>query len=168
MAKGARFPALLTLLAFGGCASAPAASAPAHWDEPQPGCYLNDAVAAGVRIGDAPGAGDPAEAVPNAMAREAVTEVVQSHIEEVRHCYRRGLARDPNLQGDVVLRFVVGAGGRVLVSQVASSTVADEQVGDCIGRAVCRWLFEAPRGGRPVTVGYPFSLSATRSLPAEP
>jgi TonB family protein len=139
---------------------------PAYWDDPQPQCFLGDAIAAGSRMG---AEGMPANAGEtgsmggqsrSGMQRQEVENVVQRHLEEVRHCYSLGLAVDPKLRGNIVVRFTVGGGGKVLASSVASSTVSDNDVEACVARAVCRWMFEAPNGNKNVVVTYPFELQS--------
>ena len=154
------------------CATAPssAQNPPRHWDDPQPQCFVADAIAAGARLGSTGMPGDPAQASPRSksghhMDRQEVGNVVEGHIEEVRHCYARGLAENPQLHGNIVVRFTVGAGGKVIESAVATSTVAEESVESCVGRAVCRWIFEAPADGAQVVVNYPFELQSRAGTP---
>ncbi|MCG5053336.1 MAG: TonB family protein [Myxococcales bacterium] len=152
------------------CASsAPSAKAPSpHWDEAQPRCYLGDAIAAGVPFGgDTQPAAGEARASRSTLARDRVTEVVHAHLEEVRYCGSQGMAADPAFAGDVVVRFTVGPGGHVLSSGVASSSVKDLDVQACVGRAVCRWLFEAPVGGGTVVVSYPFRFERVNPAPPD-
>jgi TonB family protein len=150
------------------CAT-PAPSAknpPSYWDDPQPQCFLGDAIAAGSRMGTE---GMPANAgetgnlggqAKGGMRRQEVENVIQGHLEEIRYCYGQGLAADPQLKGNIVVRFTVGGGGKVLASSVATSTIADDFVQSCVARAVCRWVFEAPPGNNNVVVTYPFELQS--------
>lgn len=164
-----------SLGALGACATTPPGPQnplPA-WDEPQPQCYLGDAIA-GSHMGTQTNDGiDAIEANmsmdgKSTIARSEVANVVHAHLDEVRYCYKKGLELDPQLQGDVVIRFTVGRGGHVLSSSVASSTLADFDVQACVARAVCRWLFESPPAGAKVAVTYPFTLVATRPVSQEP
>jgi len=45
------------------------------------------------------------------------------------------------------------------MSKVASSTMGNSQVEDCIAKAVRRWTFPSPEGGGVVIVTYPFVLA---------
>ena len=157
--------ALACCTAFAACATAstPTRTNGSYLEEPQPQCFLGDAIAAGVRLGSdaAPHAGELDESHgPRAQAfeRQGVVDVVQAHVGEVRYCYEQGLALDPTLKGRVLVRFTVGRGGKVRTSAVASSDLPDKNVEACVARAVCRWLFEAPANNRDVTVSYPFEL----------
>ena len=73
---------------------------------------------------------------------------------------KNGLVKDPALEGRVVIQFTIGASGKVPVSLVQESTLADAQVAQCIAKAVKRWTFPKPDGGGNVIVTYPFVLEA--------
>ncbi len=100
--------------------------------------------------------------VTGSLSREVIQRVVRAHINEVRHCYETGLARDPNLSGQVTVRLVIGATGAVTEASVASTTFPPSstttEITTCITTRVARWTFPAPEGGA-VTVNYPFVLT---------
>ncbi|HEY4119810.1 MAG TPA: AgmX/PglI C-terminal domain-containing protein, partial [Byssovorax sp.] len=75
-----------------------------------------------------------------------------------RLCYENGLRANPNLQGRVAVRFVIGRDGGI--SQVASggSDIADSAVTSCVTRAFYGLSFPAPESGI-VTVTYPIVFS---------
>jgi len=93
------------------------------------------------------------------LDRVIIRRIVRAHINEVRHCYNKGLALDPNLAGRVVIQFAIAALGTVSVSVVSQSDLSDEKVGQCIASAVKRWTFPRSEGGSTVLVNYPFLLS---------
>ncbi len=93
------------------------------------------------------------------LDKDIIRRTVRGHINEVRFCYRQGLAREPELGGRVLVEFVIGGIGEVTASSVTKTTVGDEDVGTCIAKAAKRWTFPRPSDGTDVTVGYPFSLS---------
>ena len=113
--------------------------------------------------------------VSGALSPEAIRRVVLRNLGQVTHCYEQGLASNPMLGGRVVVRFVITPTGAVGASGVASSSVANPNVGACIANAVRRWQFPAPEGGGTVSVSYPFNLQApggdeeqTRAEPPAP
>jgi hypothetical protein len=64
--------------------------------------------------------------------------VVLRNLGQVNHCYEQGLAARPNLEGRVVVRFVIGAYGTVIAANVADSSLAVPSVDggrDAVGRA---------------------------------
>ena len=99
--------------------------------------------------------------IKGALDKDVIRRVVRAHINEVRHCYNQGLARDPNLKGRVKIQFQIGGTGKVPMAVIQEDTVKDGKVGRCISKAVRRWKFPRPRDGGMVLVTYPFLLSST-------
>lgn len=96
-------------------------------------------------------------------SRAMIRRVIQRHVAEVRYCYvSRGLASNPKLSGQVRVRFMIAANGRVTAVAVTSrSTLSHPPTERCIRRAVRRWRF--PKANGVVAVTYPFNLRpATR------
>ncbi|MBV1859275.1 MAG: AgmX/PglI C-terminal domain-containing protein [Nannocystaceae bacterium] len=96
------------------------------------------------------------------LDRDIIRRIVRAHINEVRFCYDEGLALDPALSGRVSVQFTIGAAGKVLEADVASSTLSEVEdkdgVATCVAAAVKRWKF--PRfEGEAAVVTYPFVLS---------
>lgn len=97
-----------------------------------------------------------AEATVGPLDKDVVRRIVRAHINEVRHCYNQGLAKNPDLAGRVAVQFTIATTGRVSEAEIASSTLDDEDVGSCIVEAVKRWKF--PKPDDDVAVTYPFVL----------
>ncbi|PRQ08578.1 AgmX/PglI C-terminal domain-containing protein [Enhygromyxa salina] len=112
--------------------------------------------------------------VSGSMDRDIIRRVVRAHLNEVRHCYNAGLTRNPSLGGRIEIQFSILDTGMVGAASVASSSLADPQVGTCIANATRRWRFPHPQGGGSVTVRFPFtldpgtggSMSSWRSTPS--
>jgi tetratricopeptide (TPR) repeat protein len=104
--------------------------------------------------------------VKGALDKDIVRRIVRAHVNEVRHCYNQGLARNPNLKGRVYTQFVIGATGKVRSSVTGQSTVEDKNVGRCIAKAAKRWKFPKPKGGGNVIVTMPFVLDPGGNGPA--
>jgi hypothetical protein len=98
--------------------------------------------------------------VQGGLDKDLIRRVVRAHINEVRHCYNQGLARDPNLKGRVSVQFQIGATGKVPTANVSESDLKDKSVSNCIASAVRRWQFPKPQGGGTVIVTYPFVLQS--------
>jgi TonB family protein len=94
------------------------------------------------------------------LDRGAITQVVRSHMSEVRLCYERRLAEDPQLAGQVTVTFVVSPDGHVSVASVSGTTIHDAAVEACVVGVVRRWTFPATAGD-PVTISYPFVFSTS-------
>ncbi len=116
------------------------------------------------------GFGDRAKRVPaprlgiaevqGGLDKDLIRRVVRAHINEIRHCYNQGLAKDPNLKGRVSVQFQIGSTGKVPVSTISESDIKDKNVSSCIASAVRRWQFPKPLGGGTVIVTYPFVLQS--------
>jgi hypothetical protein len=90
---------------------------------------------------------------------EVVARVVRQNQSHVTACYQNGLRSNPNLQGRVVVKFVIDPSGAVKTASDGGSDLPDPQVVQCIVRAVKDNLtFPQPEGGV-VTVVYPLTLS---------
>ncbi len=104
----------------------------------------------------AAGSGD----VVGAMDKKSITRVIRSRRNGIKYCYQKELARQPKLQGKVVVAFTIGPNGRVIKASIPESTLGNKQVGNCIVRQVRRWRFPQPKGGGVVKVKYPFIFRA--------
>jgi|GEM_PF-6650760 len=99
--------------------------------------------------------------VRGSLPREVIQRVIRMHLNEVRFCYERELANQPNLAGRVNVRFVISPTGAVQTASVASSTLSSAPVETCVSGAVQRWTFPAPDGGGIVIVDYPFVFNTS-------
>jgi TonB family protein len=99
--------------------------------------------------------------VRGSLSREVIRRVIQRHINEVRFCYEQQLNQRPDLEGRVMVSFIISSSGAVQSAAVNNSTIANAQVEGCIVQAVRRWTFPAPDGGGVVGVNYPFVLSTS-------
>lgn len=100
--------------------------------------------------------------VQGALSKTSIRKVVvaSERLETVRECYAAGLARGPELAGDVTINFVVTGTGKVGSAVVQASTVRDSSVGNCIAKAIKQMPFPAPRGGGNVIATLPYALSS--------
>lgn len=100
--------------------------------------------------------------VNGGLSPAVVRRVIRRHRNEVRYCYESALNQAPDLEGRLVLQFVINEQGRVASAAITSgSTLADNRVRECVRRAAARWTFPAPEGGAEVRVTYPYILSST-------
>ncbi|MCA9605842.1 MAG: TonB family protein [Myxococcales bacterium] len=99
--------------------------------------------------------------VRGSLSREVIRRVIQRHINEVRFCYEQELNSRPDLEGRVMVSFIISPTGAVQSATVGNSTVNNARVESCITTAVRRWTFPAPDGGGVVGVNYPFVLTSS-------
>lgn len=98
--------------------------------------------------------------VRGSLSREVIRRVIRRHINEVRFCYEQELNQRPDLEGRVMVSFIISPTGAVQSATVGNSTINNSRVEGCITQAVRRWTFPAPDGGGVVGVNYPFVLSS--------
>lgn len=97
--------------------------------------------------------------VKGSLSKEVIRRVIRQHLNEVRFCYEQGLSTKPDLEGRVIVSFIISPTGTVQSSSLAKSTVGSNDVEQCIVKAVRRWSFPSPDGGV-VLVKYPFLLQS--------
>jgi hypothetical protein len=93
------------------------------------------------------------------LAREALNRVVKQHLKELTDCYERGLIKNPELKGKIVLSWSIFADGSVHEVEVESNTLEDPAVTRCLSNRPPTWTFPKPAGGEPVRVSFPFVFS---------
>jgi TonB family protein len=94
--------------------------------------------------------------VDEGLTRDEVGAVIHKHMSEIRYCYESSIVRVPNIEGKLVVAFVIGGNGAVKTAEVKDSTLPDPKLDDCIIRRLRSWAFPLPRGGVDVAVSYPF------------
>ncbi len=96
--------------------------------------------------------------VKGSLSKDVIRRIVSRHINELKFCYERQLARNPELNGQIVVKFIIAANGRVQTAAVASSTIGDVRIENCIVQAIKRWQFPTVPGGGVAVVKMPFRL----------
>jgi Ca-activated chloride channel family protein len=94
--------------------------------------------------------------VQGSLDKEVIRRVIRRHLNEVRLFYDKALAQTPGLAGQIVVRFVIAANGRVTEAAVVSSTLPGDALQADLLQAIRGWQFPPPRGGGEVIISYPF------------
>jgi hypothetical protein len=92
--------------------------------------------------------------VSGRLPPEVIQRIVRQNFGRFRLCYENGLRANPNLQGRVSVRFVIGRDGTISNVQNGGSDLPDSGVVSCVTRAFYGITFPQPEGGI-VTVTYP-------------
>jgi TonB family protein len=92
--------------------------------------------------------------------RAEVQRVVKAHVGDVKRCYEAGLARRPDLEGKVTVKFTIGKTGTVIAASVLETSLNDRQTEQCIVASALKWVFPKPTGEGLVTLSYPFLLKS--------
>jgi hypothetical protein len=99
-----------------------------------------------------------ATTVSGRLPPEVIQRIVRQNYGRFRMCYEQGLARNPNLEGRVSVRFVIGRDGSVSNVANGGSDLPDSGVVQCVVRAYYGLSFPQPEGGI-VTVVYPIMFA---------
>ncbi len=105
--------------------------------------------------GRRPGLARGAPLVTGALDKEIIKRVVRRHVNEMRYCYERALAKNPSLTGKVQVTWTIAVDGSVSDAVIKSDDMHDAAVASCLVARVKRWTFPKPKGGV-VVVTYPF------------
>ncbi len=108
-----------------------------------------------------------ATTVSGQLPPEVIQRIVRQNFGRFRGCYERGLANNPNLEGRVSVRFVIGRDGSVSNVANAGSDLPDGGVVSCVVAAFPGLSFPQPEGGI-VTVTYPISFSPETGSVSKP
>ena len=99
-----------------------------------------------------------AVSVSGRLPPEVIQRIVRQNFGRFRLCYENGLRNNPNLQGRVSVRFVIGRDGAISNVSNGGSDLPDSGVVSCIVRAYYGLSFPQPEGGI-VTAVIPVMLS---------
>lgn len=99
-----------------------------------------------------------ATTVSGRLPPEVIQRIVRQNFGRFRMCYEQGLGRNPNLEGRVSVRFVIGRDGSVSNVANGGSDLPDSGVVSCVVSAFYGLSFPQPEGGI-VTVVYPIMLA---------
>lgn len=96
--------------------------------------------------------------VSGRLPPETIQRIVRQNFGRFRLCYENGLRNNPNLQGRVSVRFVIGRDGAVSNVSNGGSAMPDTGVVSCVVRSFYGLSFPRPTGGT-VTVVYPIMFA---------
>ncbi len=96
--------------------------------------------------------------VSGRLPAEVIRRTIRNNFGRFQMCYEKGLARNPNLEGRVTVRFIIGNDGKVSNVSNGGSDLPDAEVVTCVMHAYSRVSFPQPEGGI-VTVVYPISFT---------
>ncbi len=129
------------------------------------GSFWNGGIRSGVPVGPrVPGYNGhkprvfvPGEAdVIQGIDAGTIKRIIRLHLNQIRYCYvSRGLPSNPRLSGTVKVAFMISPSGKVLQSQIASSSLNHASTESCIAATIRSWRFPKT-GGKTAYVKYPF------------
>ncbi len=72
---------------------------------------------------------------------DEITRVISAHNDAIEYCYKREKKLNPNIQGSVVLEFVIDYSGRVIDASIFQSTIANKAIEQCVLSRIRGWRF---------------------------
>jgi TonB family protein len=92
--------------------------------------------------------------------REAVRRAVRALLPLIQNCYNKSLNMKRDLEGKVIIKFVIAEQGRIQSAVVKSSTMGSSDVEGCVARTIRNGGgFPEPPPGTIAEVDYPFLFS---------
>ena len=143
------------------------AESPPVDDAPVPSAPIAGApvgsVAAGRAVADPPaGPGDTAEDDRRSVwpaTAAGIGSAMKEALPAIKDCYEGWLASEPGLSGKVVVQFTLTAGGdgsASITEARASEGTGSAGFDACVTQVASTLEFDAPEGGRTLSVAYPF------------
>ena len=110
----------------------------------------------GKKAGGAPQVTTGDAIVLGAVDKPVIDRIVGQHLAQIRYCYQRELSKDPELLGDIIVKFVIAKDGAVSSASTKKSTMGNPIVEKCVNSRFMRMRFPRPTGGGIAIVSYPF------------
>jgi hypothetical protein len=92
--------------------------------------------------------------------RDGVAKVISQHLSEVQRCYEASLLLEGSDGGRLAVEWTISPAGAVIHARVASTTLKQASVPQCVLRALRSWTFPKARGGN-VVISYPFVFQSS-------
>ena len=90
--------------------------------------------------------------------KEQVSKIVSAYMGQIKYCYERQIQKEPNLKGDIVVKFNIANQGSVDKAVVSTSTLESPTVKSCVTGVVKRMPFPAS-GSTQVTIPLHFKVN---------
>ncbi len=100
--------------------------------------------------------------IDEGLSRDEVGRIIHSKISEIRYCYESSILRNPDVEGKLVVDFVIASTGSIKTASVKESSLRDPRLDECILKRLTRWAFPSPKSGVEVAVTYPFIFKSLR------
>lgn len=88
------------------------------------------------------------------LSKDPYSRVLKRQTPTFRKCYEQGLRQTPELQGKVVVQFIILPSGRVTEAVIPESSLNSRSVEACMLRAVRKLVFPKPMYGGSMKISY--------------
>jgi hypothetical protein len=106
-----------------------------------------------------PGKNGVASAMGN-IDKEEVRKVIRANRSIIRACYEKHLARNSDLYGRILFKWLITKGGKVSAPRAIENDMQNEGVAKCIVNKLKNWQFPEPPEGKSTEITYPFIFSS--------
>ncbi|HEV7558022.1 MAG TPA: AgmX/PglI C-terminal domain-containing protein, partial [Kofleriaceae bacterium] len=89
------------------------------------------------------------------LDKSIIRRYVKRNEEKIAYCYGKELLAHPNLEGEVLVQFMIAPDGTV---QASNGRGFDATVASCVASVVHGITFPRPTDNGPVQVNYPFTF----------
>ncbi len=98
------------------------------------------------------------------LDRVVIQATIAKYLNQVRACYEKGLRKNPGLAGQVLMDFEIAASGKLNYTKVRKTSLANQEVENCVATVMRNWQFPKPVGGTMVKVSYPFTFKPSNYM----
>lgn len=144
----------------------PTSAAPAESSAPAEEGWEGESSATGAAAGSGKSGSEPATPAPDTKGEETrtvevISKLVKDQRQPVRDCYDKARKDLPDLQGDMVIHFVLDPEGKIkkIELNVERSTLKAPPVVDCAIKVIKGIKFPPSSRGMDTTVNYPYNLN---------
>ena len=100
--------------------------------------------------------------VEGALSADIIKKIINNNRNQIRYCYEVELQHNQNLEGRVLMHWVIGGNGSVDSSRRSRTLLCTTLASSVAWPARSKtWKFPAPAGGGTVEVNYPFVFKAS-------
>lgn len=92
------------------------------------------------------------------ISKEDLQKTIKQQVPAIELCYQKAFAKRPNIKGEVTLRFVIDAKGRVIKASLIANKLNDKKLEECIAQKVKELIFTPLTGTDRVTATASFKL----------
>ena len=94
------------------------------------------------------------------LDKSLIDAVIKRNMSQIRYCFQRELAKNPDLGGKIKIKFVIAKDGSVSKASIESSGMGPggKPVETCLTQRFLKFKFPQPNGGI-VIVKYPFTFT---------
>jgi TonB family protein len=96
-------------------------------------------------------------------SQAAIGRIVTRETQRLKRVYEDWLKRDPQLAGNLTVKFTILPSGAVSNVSIVKSSTSNSDFDEAILRYIKRWQFPSVEGGSPVEVVYPFVFEGNPS-----